>query len=183
MPMPHSCSRLTAGLSRVGLVVALLAALLAASPSPAGAVAGYGDVPEGTWFTDAVQWAVDNGITGVSGPCFGPDVPVSRGEAAVWIYTMEGRPDPGDALPFNDVTGTSLKDAVSWMANAGITTGTSPTTFAPDETLKRGQAAAFLHRLAGEPSAPLPASASLSEPAFTAKRSSRCCPGLSLQRR
>ncbi len=152
--MSLSCSRLTAGLSRAGFVVALMAALLAASPSPAGAVAGYGDVPEGTWYTDAVQWAVDNGITGVSGPCFGPDVPVSRGEAAVWIYTMEGQPDPGDPHPFNDVTEASQKDAVSWMANTGITTGTSPTTFAPDETLNRGQSAAFLHRLAGEPSAP-----------------------------
>ena len=143
-----------AGLSRVGLVVALMAALLVASPSPAGAVAGYGDVPSGTWYTDAVQWAVDNGITGVSGPCFGPDVPVSRGEAAVWIYTMENQPDAGDPHPFSDVTDKSQNDAVSWMANTGITTGTSPTTFAPDEALRHGQAAAFLHRLAGEPSAP-----------------------------
>ncbi len=143
-----------AGLSRAGLVVALTAALLAGSPSPAGAVAGHGDVPAGTWYTDAVQWAVDNGITGVSGPCFGPDVPVSRGEAAVWIYTMENQPDAGDPHPFSDVTDASQNDAVSWMAHTGIATGTSPTTFAPDETLKRGQAAVFLHRLAGEPSAP-----------------------------
>jgi len=154
VPMLNSCSRLTAGLSRAWLVVALMAALLAASPSPAGAVAGYGDVPEGTWYTDAVQWAADKGITGVSGPCFEPDVPVSRGETAVWIYTMEGKPDPTDAHPFNDVTDASQNDAVSWMASKGINTGTSPTTFAPDETLTRGQAAAFLHRLAKEPPAP-----------------------------
>ncbi len=127
---------------------------MAASPSPAGAVAGYGDVPEGAWYTEAVQWAVDNGITGGSGPCFGPDVVVSRGEAAAWIYTMEGQPDPGGPHPFSDVTEASQQDAISWMANAGITTGTTPTTFAPDEALQRGQAAAFLHRLAGEPSAP-----------------------------
>ncbi len=154
MPMTHSCSRLMAGLSRVGLVVALTAALLVASPSPAGAAAGYGDVPAGTWYSDAVQWSVDNGITDNAGPCFGPDVPVSRGETAVWIYNMEDQPDAGDPHPFNDVTDASLKYAISWMANTGITTGTSPTTFAPDETSKRGQAAAFLHRLAGEPSAP-----------------------------
>ena len=141
-------------MNRAGLVVALTAALLVASPSPAGAVAGYGDVPAGIWYTDAVQWAVDNGITDVSGPCFGPDVPVSRGEAAVWIYAMEKRPDPGTSHPFSDVTDASQNDAISWMANTGITTGTSPTTFSPDETLKRVQAAAFLHRLAGEPSAP-----------------------------
>ncbi len=67
---------------------------------------------------------------------------------------MENRPDPGASHPFSDVTDASQNDAVSWMANNGITTGTSPTTFAADETLTRGQAAVFLHRLAGKPSAP-----------------------------
>ena len=146
------------GLSRVwlslGLVVSLTAALLMGLPSQAGAVAGYGDVGEGTWYTDAVQWSTDNGITDIAGPCFGPDTPVSRGETAVWIYNMENQPDAGNSHSFSDVTDASQNDAISWMANTGITTGTSPTTFAPDETLKRAQAAAFLHRLAGEPAAP-----------------------------
>ena len=158
MPMSDSLSgpysSLMTGLSRVGLIVALTAALLVGVPSPAGAVAGFGDVPEGTWYTDAVQWSVDNNITGVDGPCFDPDVAVSRGEAAVWIYNMENQPDAGERHPFTDVTDASQDDAISWMANTGITTGTSPTTFAPDETLKRGQVAAFLHRLADEPSVP-----------------------------
>ena len=146
------------GLSRVwlslGLVVSLTAALLMGLPSPAGAVAGYGDVGEGTWYTDAVQWSTDNGIADIAGPCFGPDTPVSRGETAVWIYNMENQPAAGNSHSFTDVTDASQNDAISWMANTGITTGTSPTTFAPDETLKRAQAAAFLHRLAGEPAAP-----------------------------
>ena len=142
-------------------------------PSPAGAVAGYGDVGEGTWYTDAVQWSTDNGITDIAGPCFGPDTPVSRGETAVWIYNMENPPDNrvqgdypttgpatgdddgvGDRHSFTDVTDASQDDAISWMANTGITTGKSPTTFAPDDTLTRAEAAAFLHRLEGEPAAP-----------------------------
>ena len=146
------------GLSRVwlslGLVVALTAALVVGLPSPAGAVAGYGDVGEGTWYTDAVQWSTDNGIADIAGFCFGPDTPVSRGETAVWIYNMENQPAAGNSHSFTDVTDASQNDAISWMANTGITTGTSPTTFAPDETLKRAQAATFLHRLAGEPAAP-----------------------------
>ena len=146
------------GLSRVrlslGLVVSLTAALLVGMPSPAGAVAGYGDVGEGTWYTDAVQWSTDNGIADISGFCFGPDTLVSRGETAVWIYNMKNQPDAGDPHSFTDVTDASQNDAISWMLNTGITTGTSPTTFAPDETLKRAQAQRFLHRLAGEPSAP-----------------------------
>ena len=118
------------------------------------AVAGYSDVAEGTWYTDAVQWSVDNGITGIAGPCFGPNTPVSRGETALWIYNMENQPDAGERHSFTDVSDASLHDAISWMSNTGITTGTSATTFAPDETLKRAQTAAFLHRLAGEPPAP-----------------------------
>ena len=156
--MSSSSSRLVVGMSRVwlslGLVFALTATLLMGSPAPAGAVAGYGDVPEGTWYTDAVQWSVDNAITDIAGVCFAPETPASRGETAVWIYNMENQPDAGEPHSFTDVTDASQDDAISWMANNEITTGTSPTTFAPDETLRRAQAAAFLHRLAGEPPAP-----------------------------
>ena len=147
-------SRFTVALSGIGLVFSLTAVLLVGSGSPAGAVAGYGDVGESTWYTDAVQWAVDNEITGVAGFCFAPETPVSRGETAVWIYNMENQPDAGERHPFTDVTDVSQDDAISWMADNEITTGTSPTTFAPDETLRRAQVATFLHRLKGEPSAP-----------------------------
>ena len=94
-----SGSGVSVGLGRVqalaviGVVAALTAGLLMGLASPAGAVAGYGDVGEGTWYTDAVQWSTDNGITDIAGPCFGPDTPVSRGETAVWIYNMENQPD------------------------------------------------------------------------------------------
>ena len=146
------------GLSRIwlslGLVVSLTASLLMGLPSPAGAVAGYGDVGEGIWYTDAVQWSVDNGIADVAGFCFGPDSAVSRGETAVWIYNMENQPDAGDRHSFTDVTDDAQHDAVSWMANSGITTGKSATTFAPDDTLTRAEAATFLHRLADKPAAP-----------------------------
>ena len=42
-------------------------------------------------------------------------------------------------------------DAVAWLKAEGITTGTSATTFSPNDTVTRGQMAAFLFRLAGEP--------------------------------
>ena len=146
------------GLSRVwlslGLVVSLTAALLLGLPSPAGAVAGYGDVGEGTWYTDAVQWSTDNGIADSAGFCFGPDTAASRGETAVWIYNMENQPDAGDPHSFSDVTDDSQNDAISWIVNSGITIGTSRTKFASDEPLTRVKVATYLHRLAGRPSAP-----------------------------
>ncbi len=140
--------------SAAGLVVVLTAGLVVGSAYPAGAVAGYGDVPGGAWYTDAVQWSADNGIAGVPPPCFEPQAGVSRGETAVWIYNMVNSPYPGRRHSFVDVVDESQHDAVSWMSNTGVTTGTSATTFAPDDILTRAQAAAFLHRLAGEPVAP-----------------------------
>ncbi|MCQ3806118.1 MAG: S-layer homology domain-containing protein [Acidimicrobiaceae bacterium] len=122
--------------------------------APASGVAGYSDVEADVYYTEAVQWAVDNRVTGLDDNCFAPDAAVSRGETALWIYNMQNRPAPGVAHSFTDITDDAQHDAVSWMANAGITTGTSPERFSPDNTLTRAQVAAFLHRLAGEPHAP-----------------------------
>ena len=41
-------------LAAIEVVAALTAGVLMGLPSPAGAVAGYGDVGEGIWYTDAV---------------------------------------------------------------------------------------------------------------------------------
>ena len=84
-----------------GLVAALVAVLLVPA-SPVGAVAGFGDVDGGSYFADAVQWSVDNGITGIDGSCFSPDQPVTRGETAVWMWRMAGQPEaPAHSLPAN----------------------------------------------------------------------------------
>ena len=68
----------------------------------------------------------------------------------MYFWNMEGQPF-AVAHSFSDIGVQAQNDAVSWMAAAGITTGTSPTTFSPDETLTRAQLAAFLYRLAGQP--------------------------------
>ena len=36
---------------------------------------------------------------------------------------------------------------IAWLADTGATTGTSPTTFSPDDNVTRGQLATFLWRL------------------------------------
>ena len=133
------------------MLFALVASLVAASP--VGAVAGYGDVDDDRYFTEPVQWSVDNDITAIDGTCFSPDEPVSRGETALYLWNMEGRPEPSVWHSFEDSTRYTPDKAISWMFEAGVTTGTSPTTFSPWDKLSRGQIAAFLWRLAGEPSA------------------------------
>ena len=134
-----------------GLVAALVAVLLV-PVSPVGAVAGFGDVDGGAYFADAVQWSVDNGITGVDGSCFSPDQPVTRGETAVWMWRMQGQP-VAPAHSFVDVVVVEQQQSVAWMVSEGVTTGTSDSTFSPDRELTRVEVAAFLWRLAGRPDA------------------------------
>ncbi|MEO0495662.1 MAG: S-layer homology domain-containing protein [Actinomycetota bacterium] len=133
--------------------LALLVSLaVLAGNAPAAAVAGFGDVDEGRYFTAPVQWMVDNEITtGTSPSCFSPWNDVTRAQAAAFLWRMEGRP-AADPHPFTDVTKAWQQDPISWLFAQGITTGTSDTTFSPESTLTRGQFAALLFRLADPPS-------------------------------
>ena len=135
-----------------GVALCLAAtSLLAASPS--GAVGGYGDVPADRYFTEPVQWSVDNDISNIGGNCFLPDEPVSRGETALYLWSMEGQPAFEFGHSFVDVTVEAQNAAITWLSETETTTGTSDTEFSPQNTLRRAEIAAFLHRLAGEPDA------------------------------
>ena len=137
----------------LGLISAALVGGALIAPSPAQGVAGFGDVDEDRYFTQAVQWMVDNGITtGTSEACFSPDDPVTRGQAATFLWRMEGEPD-APAHRFADVMVPYQQGAISWLASKGFAVDTIQTTFSPDNALTRGEFAAMLHRLAGQPSA------------------------------
>lgn len=141
---------------RALVFAASMAGLLALGAVPAAGVAGFGDVAANRYFTDAVQWMVDNDITrGTSATCFSPSDPVTRGQAAAFLWRLEGEPVAAPH-PFVDVLADWQQDAVSWMFASGVTTGTTSTTFSPNETLTRGQLAALLHRLEGEPGGAAP---------------------------
>ena len=55
-------------------------------------------------------------------------------------------------IPFTDVSDSDYyAPAVKWAYDTGVTTGTSDTTFGPEETCTRGQVVTFLWRAAGSP--------------------------------
>lgn len=143
----------TTRLLRISTVAALLATLFSvAGPTPAGAAAGFGDVPDGAFYTAPVQWMVDNEITnGTSAGCFSPDRELTRGELAVFLWRYAGEPAGGSEL-FADVGASDFfAEAVAWMVNNDITTGTTDTTFEPDRTVTRAEVATFIWRFMGEP--------------------------------
>ena len=139
------------------LATALTLSALVATATPAHGAAGFGDVGRSDYYAAPVQWLVDTDITtGTSPGCFSPDRAMTRAEIATFLHRYAGQP-AGGYEPFVDVAyGAYYRDAVAWMAAAGITTGTSATTFDPDRSVTRGELAAFLHRFAGSP-APLAA--------------------------
>jgi len=58
---------------------------------------------------------------------------------------------------FADVpTGAYFERAVGWMVAEGLTSGTGPTTFSPQDSVTRGQLATFLWRQAGQPASTTP---------------------------
>ena len=64
----------------------------------------------------------------------------------------EKNPDYKPPVNFKDVKpGAYYADAVAWAVAKGVTTGTSATTFSPNDGCTRGQVVAFLWRAAGSP--------------------------------
>ena len=114
----------------VCVVVSMTMTSVMSIAGPAAGVAGFGDVDSDRFFTDPVQWMVDNAITtGISPTCFSPDEAVTRGQAAAFMWRMEGSPTPGAAHVFGDVAAPWQQDPVSWLFNNGITTGTTASTY------------------------------------------------------
>ena len=112
---------------------------------------GFSDVSSSAWYSDAVQWAVDNGITaGTSSTTFSPDASCTRGQVVTFLWRAAGCPAPkGSSNDFTDVVaGSYYETAVQWAVEQGITNGTSATTFSPDAIVTRGQVVTFLWRYA-----------------------------------
>ena len=114
------------------------------------------DVPAGSYFYEAVMWAVENGVTtGVSASRFDPNGICTRAQAVTFLWRAAGSPAPRSrTMPFTDVpVGSYYYDAVLWAVENGITKGTSETRFSPNMTCSRAQIVTFLWRSEKSPAA------------------------------
>lgn len=114
----------------------------------------FADVRPGSYYYDAVRWAVENDITsGTSDDLFSPDAACTRAQVITFLWRATGSPQPVSRTnPFTDVPSNAYyRDAVLWAVEQGITNGVSATRFDPDATITRGQMAALLYRTAGTP--------------------------------
>ena len=120
----------------------------AGSPTPRSRTMPFTDVPVGSYYYDAVLWAVENGITkGTSETMFSPDATCSRAQIVAFLWRSEKSPAAGSRNPFADVKSTAYyADAVLWAVKEDITKGSTNTTFSPDADCTRAQIVTFLWR-------------------------------------
>ena len=108
----------------------------------------FSDVSTSAYYYEAVKWAQEKGITGgIAYGLFGPNQPCTRAQIVTFLWRAAGSPVVNYAMNMSDVLeGSYYAEAVRWALSEGIATGTTGSTFSPDETCTRAQAVAFLFR-------------------------------------
>ena len=120
----------------------------AGSPAPKSTAMPFTDVPAGSYYYDAVLWAIENGVTkGTSDTTFSPNANCSRGQIVTFLWRSQKSPDAAAANPFTDVAANAYyTSAVLWAVEKSITGGTSATTFSPSANCTRAQIVTFIYR-------------------------------------
>ena len=121
----------------------------AGCPKPESTETAFTDLKPGAFYTKAVAWAVEKGITnGTTPTTFAPDATCTRGQIVTFLWRFRGMSEPTIAdTGFTDVNGTAFyAKAVAWAVENGVTKGMTPTTFVPNNTCTRGQIVTFLYR-------------------------------------
>lgn len=118
-----------------------------------GSVSSFGDVPQTSWFADAVKYVSENKLmNGTSTTAFSPNGNMSRAMLATVLYRMSGETAEAGSS-FGDVSSSAYyAAAVNWASSKGIVNGTDRGMFSPDLSITREQLAAMLYRYAAEPS-------------------------------
>ena len=111
------------------------------------------DVPENSYYEEAVDWAEENGITqGTDDTHFSPNDICTRAQIVTFLWRAAGSPAPKSMSSFTDVPADAFyANAVAWAVENGITSGTGESKFSPNSTCTRAQAVTFLYRASGSP--------------------------------
>lgn len=123
---------------------------LAGKPEPVSSFADsdFTDIENNKWYTKAVLWAGDRGITaGTSPTTFEPKKQLSRAEVVRFLWNYCRQPEPSvSSTPFKDLTASWYKEAVFWAFDKGITSGKTATLFAPADPCSRAEIVSFIYR-------------------------------------
>ena len=120
--------------------------------APVGNGNGFGDVPSGAYFADAVNWAVKQKITsGTTDHTFSPYQTCTTAQILTFLWRAAGSPEPAGENPFTDVDESAYYcKAALWAAEQGLISGTRLQGGSP---CTRAQTVTYLWKLAGSPAA------------------------------
>jgi hypothetical protein len=114
----------------------------------------FGDVPNDTWYTDAVIWASGAGIVTGTGAGFEPDAPVTREQIAVMLYRYANYLglDTSARTPLSNFrdggkTADWAKDAMQWAVSVGLFQGNADGSLNPGGKATRAEVATLLERM------------------------------------
>lgn len=135
-------NRKIATLLMAGAMVANIAAT-----SVVAQAANFSDVPDGSWYSEAVDYAVSHGMfSGTGAGTFSPMTPMTRGMIVVVLGNVS-KADVSAAknANFSDVQPSAwYADAINWAFENGYVSGTGANTFSPDAAVTRAQIAVIL---------------------------------------
>ena len=127
---------------------------IAGNPAVSG-THNFVDVPAGQFYTNAVIWASENGITtGLDATHFAPGKNLTRQELVTFLYRFAGvmgydRTATTDLSGYTDADKVQpyAVEAFQWAVAAGVIKGTSETTLSPMASTSRAQVSLMVYRL------------------------------------
>jgi hypothetical protein len=118
-----------------------------------GADGAFDDSGATAFYSDDVRTLLQLGITnGTSATTYSPDVCIPREQMAAFLVRTLNLP-ASDVDAFDDDEDSPFEDEINALAASGITTGTSATTYSPEDCVTREQMALFLMRAFSVPAA------------------------------
>ena len=114
----------------------------------------FSDVKSDAWYAKAVQWAIDNNVTGgTSATAFSPNSPVTREQLATFFYAyarskgydVSASAGLGKYTDAGQISSWAT-NAIKWAVAEGLISGTSETTVSPKTSATRAQAAVIFKK-------------------------------------
>lgn len=109
----------------------------------------FKDVSKSHWAYDKIHRANDlgliNGYSGSKTGGFGPSDQITRGQIAVMLWNVAGKPKASGGKAFPDVKSTAYyAKAVAWASSAGVVNGYANGKFGPNDPITREQLAVMV---------------------------------------
>ena len=142
-----------AGVATRAMVITTLYRL-EGSPAVSGKTS-FSDVEEGSWYTDAVIWATEKGITkGIGGGKFAPAAEITREQIVVMFYRYLEMKDvnvsaANDLKKYVDASQVSewALAEMKWAVGVGFINGRTESLLAPGANAQRSELATLIMRM------------------------------------